>query len=287
MSGYVLYGSLRERRTLALATVMHVKGLAVEPVEASASLGLSLAARAGVDEPPYLRTPEGFVLGEAHAVLEWLERAHPEPGLLPTTPVRRSVARLLEDWVDCWLVHWPRRGWATLDGLGAHLAKAGFLLGRRPVRADCLLAAWIEAEVRVHPEAEERLAREAPRLLELGDALLEPGAAEDEADDALPISLLAVIEALGRDYHAYLALNQRALKDGLDHVELDLGRGLERLPVDPACERRRVLVAQELAGLDRSVRRTVARMLEPLGAWHVLTLPPVLAVPDPSDPRSL
>jgi hypothetical protein len=39
--------------------------------------------------------------------------------------------------------------------------------------------------------------------------------------------------------------------------------------------------------LDRLERRDVRRVLEPVGAWHALTLPSVLSGIDPSDPRSL
>ena len=300
MSTYVLYGDLADRATASLASVLHAKRLPIERVEPTPSLSLTLAARAGHDTPPYLRTPEGFLLGDLHAILEWLERVHPTPALLPATPVRRTLARMLEDWIELWLAHWPRRSWSDLDALGQHLEQSGFLLGSDPTRPDWMLAAWVETEVAVHPEAREHLSRSAPRLLLLGDALLgwtpdragssdaeEDGQPIEDPDDALPISLLGVVEVMARDYHGYLVANHRALKDGEMELELELGLGLERLTVDPECERRRVSIARELAALDRAVRRDVARMLEPLGAWHALTLPPVLAEPDPADPRSL
>ena len=50
----------------------------------------------------------------AALMLDWIERMHPEPRLIPTTPVRRICARVLEDWIDLWLPIWPRRSWATL-----------------------------------------------------------------------------------------------------------------------------------------------------------------------------
>jgi hypothetical protein len=96
-----------------------------------------------------------------------------------------------------------------------------------------------------------------------------------------------VLEDIALDYHAYLVANQRAIKDQRDTVTLDLGLGPRPLPVQPACERRRVEIGRSLAALEPDARRNVVRVLEPVGAWHALTLPPVLEEVDSSDPRSL
>ncbi len=285
---YTLYGDLAQRDSAGLASILMAKALSVELVDETPSLAMALAARAGREDGPFLRTPEGFVLADPFAIREWLERVHPEPRLLPTTAVRCACARILEDWVELWLPHWPRRSWSTLERLAEHLEAAGFLLGRRPTRPDRLLAAWLETEVLVHDHARDHLARQAPRLVRFGEDLLaaEAGAAEEE-QDVIPISLLAALEEVARDYHAYLALNHQALKDHEDEVLLDLGLGRRPLPVQAECEQRRVVIGRELAALSRDVRRTVSEMLEPVGAWHVLTLPPVLSEVDASDPRSL
>ncbi len=285
---YALYGDLAERDTAILATVLLVKGVPVDLVPENASLSLSLAARAGQDRGPYLRTPEGFVLAGRHGVLEWIERIYPAPTLLPTTPVRRTVARLVEDWIDLWLPHWPRRSWSTLERLAVHLDSAGFLLGARPIRADWLLAGWLETEVLCHDHARAHLSRHAPRLVSFGEDLLAESLSErEEGEDVIPISLLSVLEEIGIDYHGYLALNHQALKDQEVRVMIDLGLGKRPLPVQAECERRRIAVGRELAALDRDTRRRVAEMLEPLSAWHCLTLPPAMSGSDPSDPRSL
>ena len=287
---YTLYGDLARRDAAGLAAILVAKGVPVELVDETPSLAMVLAARAGRDRGPYLRTPEGFVLADPFAIREWLDRVHPEPELLPTTPVRRTCARLLEDWIELWLPHWPRRSWGTLERLGRHVEAAGFLLGRAPTRPDRLLAAWLETEVLVHAHAREHLSRVAPRLVRFGDDLL---AAEERADgsaeegDAIPISLLDVLEEIAADYHAFLILNHQALKDHEDEVRIDLGLGRQPLPVQPECEARRTAIGRELSSLDREVRRRIAGMLEPVGAWHALTLPPVLEEMDTSDPRSL
>jgi len=285
---YTIYGDLNARETLTLATVLHAKGLEVEFVEETASLAFALASRAGRESGPYLRTPEGFVLADLHATLEFIERVHPEPLLLPTTPVRRACARLLEDWLELWLPHWPRRSWGTLERLAGHLAAAGFLLGPRPSRADWILAGWLETEVLVHAHARAHLERKAPRLVSFAEDLLaREGPTSEALDDVIPISLLGVLEEIARDYHVYLARNHQSLKDHEERVPVNLGLGLRALPVQPLAEARRIELGREIGDLDRAIRRRVVEILEPVGAWHVLTLPPVLEELDPADPRSL
>ena len=298
MDRYAVYGDLASRDTVALTTALVAKAMPFEFVQEGASLSFALASRAGSLSGPYLRTPEGFVLSGLHSTLDWIERMHPEQPLMPTTPVRRSCARLLEDWIEMWLPIWPRRSWTTLERLGAHLDMAGFLLGSQPSRPDWLLAAWLETDVLNHDHAHAHLARHAPRLVSLGSDLLgssltEPADSGDSpgpsgsSDDVVPISLLVLLEEIASDYHAYLVGNQRALKDHADRVVLDLGLGPRALPARRRCEVRRVEIASELGLLDRLERRDVRRVLEPVGAWHALTLPPVLSEIDPSDPRSL
>ncbi len=283
---YTIYGDLRSRETVALTTTLVAKGVAVEYVAATASLSLALAARSGSEDGPYLRTPEGFVLSGLHAMLDWLERAHPEPPLLPRTPVRWTCTRILEDWIEFWLPTWPRRSWSTLEGLGSHLDAAPFLLGIAPTRVDWLLAAWLETEVLVHEHARAHLRRAAPRLTTLGDELLE-ARPMGSTDDAVPISLLPILEEVARDHHAYLVGNHEALKDGSDRVMLDLGLGRRPQPVRRECELRRVEIGARLAAFDPAARRDVRRVLEPVGAWHALTLPAAISEVESSDPRSL
>lgn len=298
MDRYVVYGDLADRDTVALTTTLVAKGMPIEFVQETASLSFALASRAGSLSGPYLRTPEGFVLSELHATLEWIERTHPEQPLMPTTPVRRTCARILEDWIEMWLPLWPRRSWATLERIGAHLDAAGFLLGSQPSRPDWLLAAWLETEVLGHEHARRHLSDSAPRLLSLGNDLIKSSMARpseasdaldslDALDDVIPISLLVLLEEIAGDYHAYLVGNQRSLKDGSDRVVLDLGFGRRAFRMQRRCEDRRVEIGRELKRLDRSSRGDVRCVLEPVGAWHVLTLPSVLSEIDLSDPRSL
>lgn len=290
-SVYTLYGNLETRETAGLAAILVAKGLGVQLVEESASLSMLLEARSGSDRGPYLRTPEGFVLAEARALREWLERAHPAPSLLPETAVRRVCARLVEDWVALWLPDWPRRSWRPLEILGAHLARSPFLLGPEPTRPDHLLAAWLETEVLVDPAVRTHLLAVAPALVGFGDRLIDarqPAPTEPtESEDVLPISLLDVLEEIGRDLFAFLVRNHRALKDGETRVEIDLGLGRRPFATRPRAEQARVTIGRELGAFPPEDRRRVERVLDPLGLWDALRLPPLDDALDPTDPRSL
>lgn len=285
---YTLYGDLTTRDAVVIATLLAAKGLAIEQVEETPSLSLALASRSGHEQGPYLHTPEGAVLADLRSILDWVDRSHPEPRLLPTAPVRRACALLLEDWVELWLPLWPGRSWATLERLESHLASSRFLMGPRPVRADWILAAWLETDVLVHPHARGHVEQNASRLARLAEDLLGLGAClPPQEDDAVPISLLAILEEIAGDYHTYLERNHRALEAGQTQLRLDLGDGRSSWPVRPECERRRVAIRRDLTRAERATRRLVAGVLEPVGAWRVLALPPVLEALDPADPRSL
>jgi len=283
---YRLYGDFESRETIALTSILMAKGLSVDFVEEAPSLSYLLEARSGQEQGPYLRTPDGFVLGGLHRILDWLDRMHPDNMLMPQTPVRRVCARILEDWIDYWLPLWPRRSWETVGSLGRHLARSGCLLGRRPTRPDWLLAAWLESDVLGRSKAHAQLASVAPGLLTFAEGLLD-SKMDGETVDAIPISLLSVLEELARDYHSYLALNQRALKDRGDRVVMDLGLGKWGFPVRRECEMRRLETAEELKAMCPEARNAVRSVLEPVGAWHVLTLPSVFEEMSVSDPRSL
>ena len=266
-------------------------------MEASPALALSLATRTGATRGPYLRTPEGFLLAGQHALLEWLERAHPEVPTLPPAemPVRRICARLLEDWIMLWLPAWPGRSWHAVERMGAHRSRTPFLLGDSPCRADYLFAAWLEGSVLIHENARGHALRVAPRLLSLGNDLLDRtrgslgrGMRETAThDDVVPISLLGVLGALAGGYLRYLELNRKALEAGLSELRIDLGLGPQSWPARRVCEARRIAIAKELAALDPAARKRVRRVLEPVSAWNVFALPPAIAAVDPRDPRSL
>jgi len=283
---HAVYGDLSERDSIALVTALAAKGIDYELVAQTPALSLSLAMRAGREEGPYLRTPEGFVMGDLATTLDYLERIQPEPAWRPISPVRRICARLLEDWIELWLPVWPERSPAVLEGLSVHLAASGFLLGSSPSRPDGSLAAWLEADALVDPAVQAQGATFASQLREYARNVRRT-AIRPFADDAIPISLLPLLAELAQDYHVYLMANREAVYEGDERVEVDLGFGRTVLPAWTRCEERRGAIAQELAGFPVEERRAVRQMLEPVGAWHALTLPAVATELAAGDPRSL
>lgn len=283
---HAVYGDPAARDSIALVTALAAKGIDFEFVAETPALSLALAVRAGRAEGPYLRTPEGFVLGDLATTLDYLERIQPEPAWRPITPVRRICARLLEDWIELWLPVWPERAPAVLEGLSVHLAASGFLLGPAPCRPDGSLAAWLEADALTDPDVRDHVAKYAPQLLHHADSVRR-ARPQPVADDAIPITLLPVLTELARDYHVYLAANREATYEGDDRVEVDFGFGRTVLPAWRECEERRAAIVLEVAGLPRESRRAVRQMLEPLGAWHALTLPAAASELAAGDPRGL
>lgn len=283
---HAVYGDASARDSIALVTALVAKGIDFELVAETPALAFALAARAGREAGPYLRTPEGFVLGELGATLDYLERIRPEPAWRPATPVRRICARLLEDWIELWLPLWPERAPSLLDGLAVHLAASGFLLGRAPTRPDGSLAAWLESDVFADARLRERVMRFAPAL-RLYPESVRRARPRPGGDDAIPVSLLPVLAEIARDQLAYLEANREALAAGEDRVVVDLGFGRTVLPAWPAFEARRASIAEELAALSDPARRAVRQMLDPIGAWRVLARPGVLEPLGAGDPRGL
>lgn len=301
-----IYGDLVSRDALALVLGLGAMRIPFDFVAETPALSLVLATRSGVESGPYLRTPEGFVLGDPAAILDHLERLHPDRSWRPTTPVRRVCARLLEDWIELWLPLWPERAAALFEGLAAHLGRSGFLLGETAHRPDGSLAAWLGTEVFADAALRAHVERRAPGLFDYVKRVRDVGAGRDAGrdaghdtgreveagrrdreGDAIPVSLIAVLGELARDYFAYLDANREALAEGGDRVRIDLGFGELELPAWPRHEARRAAIGQELSGLSTPARRAVRQMLEPLGAWRVLALPKATAEPALGDPRSL
>ena len=73
-----IYGDLVSRDALALVLALGAMRIPFDFVAETPALSLVLSTRSGVDAGPYLRTPEGFVLGDLAAILDHLERLHPD-----------------------------------------------------------------------------------------------------------------------------------------------------------------------------------------------------------------
>ncbi len=117
---------------------------------------------------PALALPDGAMLTQSLAILEYLDEVHPTPPLLPSSPLARAQARALaqdiavdthplqnlrvlrylikpvgasEDAKTEWAQHWIARGLgvveAKLQGEGHHQGR--FCMGDTPGYADCVL----------------------------------------------------------------------------------------------------------------------------------------------------
>jgi maleylacetoacetate isomerase/maleylpyruvate isomerase len=109
---------------------------------------------------------DGHVLTQSLAILEWLEETHPQPPILPTSPLDRATCRAMAAIVACdihplnnlrvlqalqglghpmggpdqmsWGARWIHDGFAALEPMvAAH--GAGFAFGDTPTIADCCL----------------------------------------------------------------------------------------------------------------------------------------------------
>jgi glutathione S-transferase len=75
------------------------KGVEIEWVDVDEDDRSSVEAVSGQPLVPVLQT-DGFVLADSPKILDWLERHHPEPSLLPAEPARRAEVRVFCDWFN-------------------------------------------------------------------------------------------------------------------------------------------------------------------------------------------
>lgn len=163
-----LHGYWRSSAAYRVRIALALKGLSYEP--------LPVDLRSGAQGEAEFRTlnPQGrvpvlvegeTVLTQSVAILEYLEELHPEPPLLPRTPLDRarvramvqiiacdihpmgnlSVLRYLKDHLDArdnaveaWARHWIAAGFVALEA--AATAGGPYLLGRSVTLADVCLA---------------------------------------------------------------------------------------------------------------------------------------------------
>jgi glutathione S-transferase len=84
-----------ERVSLALAH----KGLPAEAVAVDPADRSSIVELSGQELVPVIEDDER-VIADSTAILEYLERAHPEPPLYPAAPARRAEAQIFIDWFN-------------------------------------------------------------------------------------------------------------------------------------------------------------------------------------------
>jgi maleylacetoacetate isomerase len=189
MSKLVLYDYFRSSASFRVRIALNLKGLAYERVEVSLLAGdqrsdafLDLNAQGFV---PMLVT-DGEPIIQSLAIIDWIDRAHPEPRLIPDAPQPRAVAlaqamvvacdihplnnlRILkyltsdlglnENVRDRWIARWIGEGFEALEAMAGD---GPYLGGDAPGIADvCLVPQMFNArrfEVDVEP---------FPRLVEI------------------------------------------------------------------------------------------------------------------------
>jgi glutathione S-transferase len=153
--------------------------------------------------------------------------------------------------------------------LAAHLERSRFVFGGRPAASDFALYGQLTQLAAFDPTAAAIALETAPRVVAWVDAVedlsgLEPRDQDWLARDALPATLRALLEEVGRVYAPFLLANAAALASGADRVECAIdGRPFAQapFPYQGKClaalrEARAALAAPDRAAADALLRGT-------------------------------
>ncbi len=163
----ILHGYWRASGPYRVRIGLALKGLAYQQAAVNLAAGQQHKAEYRAVNPqrlvPALEV-DGVVLTQSLAILEWLEETHPQPALLPTSPMDRALVRTMADVVACdihpinnlrvlraleamgvengprqtWAQRWITDGFNVLEGMISRHG-GGWSFGETPTIADCCL----------------------------------------------------------------------------------------------------------------------------------------------------
>jgi maleylacetoacetate isomerase len=162
-----LYSYWRSTTSYRVRIALNLKGIAFQTIPVNLVAGDQNAADYADLNPgqgmPTLVLPDGTVLTQSMAILDWLEETHPNPPLLPSDPIGRArtcaaaltiacdthpvnnlrvIARLKsmghsQDEAEVWMNEWMTRGFAAFERPIA--PDTDFCFGDAPGLADLCL----------------------------------------------------------------------------------------------------------------------------------------------------
>lgn len=84
---------------------LRYKQIPFERIEVDSRISSNvLLPSVGMVQVPVLQTPDGQWLRDSTPMIDYLEKAHPQLPVLPQQPAQRFLAKLIEDYVDEWLL---------------------------------------------------------------------------------------------------------------------------------------------------------------------------------------